>query len=263
MPSRSGRSAMKLIEDHSKEGLRHTPQPPTWSRDLAAMNEIDAHWHDGHQIAYASRGVLAVYTGTSRWIAPPHRAMWIPAGVVHAHRAYGATRLHLFAVPASLAGRPGSCSGDCKYGGATPHCEPAMFAVTPLLREALTRAHHGLCGPRRRPRERTRAKAAGTLGGRAPPQPPTANAASGSEGSTLDRTLRNVGGRPIRQSQFGGPGTPCGCQRSHFDAIVPGRHGNDISAVENSTPPVPRLAPSRRRPRSQERRAALRVRELQ
>lgn len=102
---------------------RSGKQPATWRRDLPAMNEADAHWHDGHEIAYASKGVLVMHTGTSRWIAPPHRAMWIPAGVVHAHRKCGATRLHSITVPADVD------SPDLQ--------QPAMFGVAPLLRELI------------------------------------------------------------------------------------------------------------------------------
>ena len=100
---------------------RHLPAAPTTSRDLAATSGITAHWHDENQIVYASRGVVAVHTETSRWIAPAHRALWIPSGTVHSHRAYGVTRLHLLGLtqnPLQL------------------H-EPTALAVSPLLRELL------------------------------------------------------------------------------------------------------------------------------
>lgn len=34
-------------------------------------------------LAYAARGVMTVSTERGTWIVPPHRAVWIPAGVVH------------------------------------------------------------------------------------------------------------------------------------------------------------------------------------
>ncbi len=36
---------------------------------------------DWDQLAYASRGVLSVHTAQGTWVVPPHRAVWIPAGV--------------------------------------------------------------------------------------------------------------------------------------------------------------------------------------
>ncbi|MGW6446799.1 AraC family transcriptional regulator [Lentzea sp. NPDC055074] len=100
---------------------RHLPAAPTTSRDLAAASGVTAHWHDEHQIVYASRGVVAVHTETSRWIAPAHRALWIPSGAVHSHRAYGVTRLHFL----------GLTQNPLKLH------EPTALAVSPLLRELL------------------------------------------------------------------------------------------------------------------------------
>ncbi len=34
-----------------------------------------------HQLVYAARGVLTVRTDHDAWVVPPHRAMWVPAGV--------------------------------------------------------------------------------------------------------------------------------------------------------------------------------------
>jgi AraC-like DNA-binding protein len=102
---------------------RHMPDAPTVVRDLSAATGVDAHWHDDHQIVYASSGVLAVHTDDSRWITPAHRAIWVPAHTVHAHRAYGHTRLHLLGV-----------ATDQDPLGLD---QPAVLAVTPLLRELL------------------------------------------------------------------------------------------------------------------------------
>lgn len=35
------------------------------------------------QLAYAARGVMNVSTERGAWVIPPHRAVWIPSGVVH------------------------------------------------------------------------------------------------------------------------------------------------------------------------------------
>lgn len=102
---------------------RHAPIAPTALRRLAPGAGIDAHRHDDHQIAYAARGVLAVTTDRGHWIAPATRAIWVPAGTVHEHRAYGPTDLHLVGLPI----------GENPVGLDAP----AVLAVGPLLRELI------------------------------------------------------------------------------------------------------------------------------
>lgn len=41
------------------------------------------HSHPWLQFSYASHGVLDVHTDSGRYLAPPQRAVWIPAGVEH------------------------------------------------------------------------------------------------------------------------------------------------------------------------------------
>ncbi|MCS0639766.1 helix-turn-helix transcriptional regulator [Streptomyces sp. LP05-1] len=109
--------------------IRHEPVAPTRTQRLAAGAAIDAHRHDDHQIVYAGRGVLSVTTGAGSWVAPGTRAIWVPAGVVHAHQAHGELALHLVGLPA----------GENPLG----LDEPTVLAVGPLLRElivAYTRA---------------------------------------------------------------------------------------------------------------------------
>ncbi|MEU2389596.1 helix-turn-helix transcriptional regulator [Streptomyces sp. NPDC007369] len=103
--------------------IRHEPVAPTRTQRLAPGGEIDAHRHDDHQIVYAGRGVLAVTTGAGSWVAPGTCAIWVPAGVIHAHRAHGELELHLVGLPAT----------DNPLGlGA-----PTVLAVGPLLRELI------------------------------------------------------------------------------------------------------------------------------
>lgn len=95
----------------------------TLSRGLAGGTVIDAHRHDGNQIVYASQGVLSVATDAATWVAPASRAIWVPAGTTHEHRAYGRTVLHTVGLPP----------------GADPLriSRPAVLAVDPLLRELI------------------------------------------------------------------------------------------------------------------------------
>ncbi|WP_328744393.1 helix-turn-helix transcriptional regulator [Streptomyces sp. NBC_00285] len=103
--------------------IRHTPMAPTRAQHLAAGERIDAHRHDDHQIVYAGSGVLAVTTDAGTWFAPGTRAIWVPAGTVHAHRAHGHLDLHLVGLPAD----------DNPLGLDAP----TVLAVSPLLRELI------------------------------------------------------------------------------------------------------------------------------
>ncbi|MFC5830851.1 AraC family transcriptional regulator [Nonomuraea insulae] len=102
-------------------GIRHLSEAPTGRRPLAPGGGIDAHRHDTHQIVYACRGVLSVTTDAGSWVAPASRAIWVPAGTVHEHRAYGNTDLRLV----GLTDNPLALD------------RPAVLAVGPLLRELI------------------------------------------------------------------------------------------------------------------------------
>ncbi|NUT97548.1 MAG: helix-turn-helix transcriptional regulator [Saccharothrix sp.] len=119
--------------------IRHQSTAPTRVQTLAPGAGIDAHRHDEHQIVYAARGVLAVTTDRGSWVAPATRAIWVPAGTVHAHQAHGELELHLVGLPAR----------DNPLG----LTDPGVLAVGPLLRElilAYTRDPDDDSPPRRR-----------------------------------------------------------------------------------------------------------------
>lgn len=67
--------------------------------------------------------MVAVTTDAGTWVAPPTRALWIPAGTVHEHRAFGRVDLHCVGLPTRL--NPLSLAA------------PAVLAVGPLLRELI------------------------------------------------------------------------------------------------------------------------------
>jgi AraC-like DNA-binding protein len=103
--------------------VRHMSVAPTLAQKMTTGGRIDAHRHDDHQIVYAGRGVLSVTTSAGTWVAPATRAIWIPAGTVHAHQAHGELELHLVGLPATE--NPLSLA------------EPTVLAVGPLLRELI------------------------------------------------------------------------------------------------------------------------------
>ncbi|MEU6996053.1 helix-turn-helix transcriptional regulator [Streptomyces sp. NPDC046465] len=119
--------------------IRHTPAAPTATRTLAPGEHIDAHRHDDHQIVYAGSGVVTVTTDAGTWFAPGTRAIWVPAGCTHAHRAHGHLALHLVGLPATT--NPLGLAA------------PTVLAVGPLLRELIltcTRTPHDESPERRR-----------------------------------------------------------------------------------------------------------------
>jgi AraC-like DNA-binding protein len=101
---------------------RH-PLPGPTHRSLEHREHIDWHDHAEHQLVYPSSGVLHVRTDRGSWVVPPRRAVWLPAGIPHSHRAYGRTHMLTLAFPV----------GVNPLGVA----EPAVLAVSGLLREAI------------------------------------------------------------------------------------------------------------------------------
>ncbi|MGA4837933.1 AraC family transcriptional regulator [Streptomyces sp. G45] len=119
--------------------IRHTPKAPTHLRVLASGERIDPHRHDDHQIVYAGSGVVAVTTDAGTWFAPGTRAIWVPAGTVHAHRAHGRLNAYFVGLPAD----DNPLNLDA----------PTVLTVTPLLRELIieyTRAPDDTSPERRR-----------------------------------------------------------------------------------------------------------------
>lgn len=53
--------------------------------------ETTVHTHDTHQLVYAKSGLLTLFVHNSRWVVPPLRAVWVPAGTPHSLLAHGVT----------------------------------------------------------------------------------------------------------------------------------------------------------------------------
>jgi AraC-like DNA-binding protein len=81
---------------------------------------------DWGQLAYASRGVMNVHTEQGTWVVPPHRAVWIPAGVDHRVEMSGRVSVRtLYFARRLLRGLPRTC---------------LAVNVPPLLRELVLHA---------------------------------------------------------------------------------------------------------------------------
>jgi AraC-like DNA-binding protein len=73
------------------------PDGPVWVRSMAVglsapyvSSESILDWH---KLSYASHGALRLTTQAGAWIAPPHRAVWIPARTAHREETFGKATL--------------------------------------------------------------------------------------------------------------------------------------------------------------------------
>jgi AraC-like DNA-binding protein len=101
---------------------RHELSGPT-RRSLLPGELIDWHDHTVNQLCSPSSGVLEIFTPHGVWIVPPHRAVWIPAGVPHAHRAHGVTDMRTLVFARSV--------NPLRLD------RPAVLAADSLLREVI------------------------------------------------------------------------------------------------------------------------------
>jgi AraC-like DNA-binding protein len=101
---------------------RHSLPGPT-DRRLEHREVIDWHDHAEHQLVYPRSGVLDVRTDRGAWVVPPRRAVWLPAGVPHRHRAHGRTHMLTLPFPADV--------------NPLDAAEPTVLVVGRLLREAI------------------------------------------------------------------------------------------------------------------------------
>lgn len=110
---------------------RHTPADErhflvrTLATEYASGAALAAHAHPWGQLIYAVSGVLSVWTAQGSWVAPPHWAVWAPAGVAHAMRFTGTAKLRTLYFRPRLAGQPPAST---------------VVAISPLLRELILRA---------------------------------------------------------------------------------------------------------------------------
>ena len=89
-------------------------------------HRIPRHRHRSAQLVLAVTGVMTVTTRDGTWVVPPLRAVFVPAGVVHAIRMTGAVAMRTVYVARPLADAlPDAC---------------CVVSVTPLLRELVVRA---------------------------------------------------------------------------------------------------------------------------
>src|ERR1700744_2343504 len=113
----------RAMSEFSQKAAQQPVVPPAGVEDHRPGELIDRPRHAYAQLIYVSTGVLAIDTDPGAWVGSRDRAVWIPAGTRHQHRAYGATSVH-------TAGSPRG-AGDRLAGS------PTVIAVDGLLRELL------------------------------------------------------------------------------------------------------------------------------
>lgn len=64
---------------------------------------LDGHAHPWPQLVFAREGLMSVRAGSSSWVVPPARAVWVPAGVEHAIEMIGPVTMQTIYVRPELA----------------------------------------------------------------------------------------------------------------------------------------------------------------
>jgi len=95
-------------------------------KDYAEGTVIAPHRHDRHQLVYSAAGLMVVRSEMGRWVVPSTRAIWMPAGTVHAVDCIGRVHMRSLYIDPPFA----------------PQLSSEAFAVrvSPLLRELLDTA---------------------------------------------------------------------------------------------------------------------------
>ncbi len=110
-------------------------------RDLADGAVIPWHKHAHAQLIYGGSGLMRIESSVGAWVAPPARAVWIPAGIEHQVTCVGRVAMQVvYVLPEAAPWLPGDCQ---------------VVAVSPLLRELVAaameiKAGYDLDGPEAR-----------------------------------------------------------------------------------------------------------------
>ncbi|HLK67209.1 MAG TPA: helix-turn-helix transcriptional regulator [Bryobacteraceae bacterium] len=107
------RSFGVTFRNQQNAGYLVPPQPKGWQ-----------------QLIYATRGVMTVRTDDCAWVVPPHRGVWIPAGIRYRVEMSGVVALRMLYLHSPRRGRQ-------LFPNASRTC--SVVNVTPLLRELIVR----------------------------------------------------------------------------------------------------------------------------
>src|SRR5262245_38143502 len=90
--------------------MRHRrPDGSVWVRTFPLTLPRDhiqpRHTHEWDQLTYAASGVIQIETDEGGWVVPPHRAVWVPAGVAHAERMFAPGSVRMLCLAEGIADR--------------------------------------------------------------------------------------------------------------------------------------------------------------
>jgi AraC-like DNA-binding protein len=104
---------------HPESGIQVRP----FAVGFTEAYKFDRKRYDWDGLVYASEGVMSIQTAKGSWVVPPHRAVWVPAGVEHSTEVSPGPSLRtLFFRPRLLKSLPRDC---------------CVVNVPPLLRELI------------------------------------------------------------------------------------------------------------------------------
>lgn len=121
--------------------MSRTRQParadPSIVRGLAVGypqgHRIEVHAHDWSQLVLATRGAMEVRTERRRWVVPPGRALWMPAGIEHSLRCLARVDLRSIYLPGGASGVFGSRVGVLDVPALLRELVVHVVAIGPLL----------------------------------------------------------------------------------------------------------------------------------
>lgn len=125
MPA-NGQISAAPIGQRQVPDLARLPRP-VFARTESLPQQVTTarHSHSWVQLSYAIQGVLHVHTDAGSFVAPPQRAIWIPAGLEHEVISSPHTELRgLYLDCAATRWAPGHCR---------------VLSVSPLTRELISR----------------------------------------------------------------------------------------------------------------------------
>lgn len=113
--------------DPDSEPFQHTPRPvAALAKDYPHGHVIDWHSHRRAQLLHSLSGVVTVNSQAGTWVVPPHRGVWMPAGMTHEVRITGAVQMRTVFIEPDA--RP-DLRADC-----------VVVDISPLLRALLDTA---------------------------------------------------------------------------------------------------------------------------
>lgn len=122
MPSNRQKPTLRPQAERHIPRLAHLPRPVLARVEtLVPGSWTAAHTHPWGQFSYAIEGVLQVETATAHFIAPPERAVWVPAHVVHVISNIGPAQMRSLYLSDTF-GLPDQCQ---------------VLEISPLLRELI------------------------------------------------------------------------------------------------------------------------------